>query len=834
MPCRLFSQVSEKPNVIFFIIDDLNDYVQGYNGQPQIQTPNILALQQEGVTFTNAICTAPGCAPSRASFFSGKDLAYTQVYNNNDYNGNFRNEFTAEKNNAFVVTLPQILKDSGGYFTYAINKNFHNENENDFDEVTGDLCAKQLSWNDMTFFNEEDWFVEACYEYSFSFNDSLKFGPIPDSLEKYIRDSRSADAAIQFLDDYAAGTTNTCGKPFFLSLGFDKPHINRFIPEKYFPEGYVKDFFEEPFVIPFNYPAGAFPYNGIVMPAQPVIPYDDYFQLPSWSLARKFADATDDYEQMLSYVDDLPYLPEINGITSAEQLFVLQETVRSNYLIAYYAAVQYVDAQIGRVMETLNDHPDLKENTIIVFMSDHGYSLGEKRHWTKWSLWETDIRVPFIIVHPDKEKDKISHRTISTLDLFPTICSLTNTPIPAFDDGQKYIDGTDISSYLSSPLQIIEKPALTTFKKSAGSGSCFPHYSIRNERFHYIQYHTNNNGSGGANYCDEALSLTEEELYDIGTDYETDPYEWNNLGGDERYDIVKKYLGQWCPEGPKYLQKTFTLKIKEDYVSCYYQSNDVLHISSLLYDLNGTELVEIPAGKHLIWWTSESLLPGNILSADIILNDISAIADGEKNELIIYVALYNEDYSVIEAIDLKKINIADTEHLYPAFTVTIIDQTIDISDIIYPLNTVDAKWDYGDGYIYYGLNPPSHSYTGNEIYTLRCSAIISSEDSCYATTDITFHSGVNATISTSDDDNIILNIMPNPAHDILTISLQADAGNYNLDIYNINGAKMYTSIVVDEYKNFRISLPVEHFADGMYIVRISEEKKSAVKSFIKM
>lgn len=148
------TQIPEKPNFIFIVVDDLNDYQDIYDGHPQIETPHIDGLASSGIRFQNAYAACPGCAPSRTSMLSGKDAIYTQVFNNNDYSNNFRNNFTAADGNETVFTLPEILKDSGGYYTMAINKVFHSQKQNDYDKVTADPCAKDLSWNKMLDFED--------------------------------------------------------------------------------------------------------------------------------------------------------------------------------------------------------------------------------------------------------------------------------------------------------------------------------------------------------------------------------------------------------------------------------------------------------------------------------------------------------------------------------------------------------------------------------------------------------------------------------------------------------------------------------------------------------
>ena len=265
---RYASAQATQPNFLFIIVDDLNDYVEGFTDMPQVISPNIKSLIDSGTVFLNNYANAPGCAPSRTSFLSGKDIAYTRIYNNDDYPGKFRDVFSDATDNELVYTLPQILKDSAGYFTYGINKVFHNPNNNDFDKTVGtEMCEKSLSFNRMIQIEDSEGFLDTLSMYDFG--GFFDWGMIPDSLETKLEDYIGAGYVVDFIDSVGSGTANTCGNPFFLSIGFYKPHVQRYIPEKYFSEFYMQDIYAEPFVFPYNFPVGTVPYNGIVMPPQP-------------------------------------------------------------------------------------------------------------------------------------------------------------------------------------------------------------------------------------------------------------------------------------------------------------------------------------------------------------------------------------------------------------------------------------------------------------------------------------------------------------------------------------------------------------------------------------
>ncbi len=161
-------------------------------------------------------------------------------------------------------------------------------------------------------------------------------------------------------------------------------------------------------------------------------------------------------------------------------------------VMAYLAAIRFVDAEIGRFMDALEANPDIFNNTVIVLMSDHGFSLGEKRHWQKLTLWETEIRAPLIIAdlrNPVKNK---TYNNANFIDIFPTLCDYAGIAYPTFSNGTSYLDGQSLISTMASPVKKYAKPILTTVKYDRGQeGSCFPQYSVRDRRFHYIKYKGN-------------------------------------------------------------------------------------------------------------------------------------------------------------------------------------------------------------------------------------------------------------------------------------------------------------------------------------------------------
>jgi arylsulfatase A-like enzyme len=260
-------------------------------------------------------------------------------------------------------------------------------------------------------------------------------------------------------------------KPFFLTIGFHKPHMPWNVPKKYF-DLYPLDKIQLP---PYREDdLGDIPTEGVKMARGP---------------GSNRSDNPSDHELMLK-----------SGRW--------KEAVQ-----AYLATITYLDGQLGRVLDAL-EKSAYKDNTIIVFWGDHGWSLGEKHHWRKFALWEEPTRAPLIWVAPGVTKaGGVSKRTVDFMSIYPTLSELCGLPIP------KHVEGASIKSLLMNPNANWNRPALTTHG--------FNNHAVRSANWRYIRY----NGGG-------------EELYD-----ETkDPYEWTNLAGNKKYEKLKAEMAKTFPK----------------------------------------------------------------------------------------------------------------------------------------------------------------------------------------------------------------------------------------------------------------------------------------------
>ena len=248
-------------------------------------------------------------------------------------------------------------------------------------------------------------------------------------------------------------------KPFFLACGIFRPHLPWYVPRKYFD---------------------LYPLDEIVVPK---VPGNDLDDLPAAGL-------------------------ELAAARRSDLMTINNAGKRKEAIQAYLASISYADAQLGRILKTLEQSPSAA-NTIVVLWSDHGWHLGEKHHWHKSTLWEEATRVPLIIDAPGQPAG-ICHRPVSLLDLYPTLQDLCQLKT------NQALDGVSLAPLLRDPATQWDLPAITEFKLGNAA--------VRSQRYRYIRYQ---DGS--------------EELYD----HQVDPQEWTNLASDNKYRESKRQLSNW-------------------------------------------------------------------------------------------------------------------------------------------------------------------------------------------------------------------------------------------------------------------------------------------------
>ncbi len=803
---QVSAQAGTKPNIILIVADDLNDYIDDLGGSPEAETPNIDRLTSKGTVFTNATCPSPLCCPSRTSFLTGKDASYTQIYSAVGYKcTDFSKNFTPAKGNDEYFTIPGYLKDSAGYFTYGLNKIFHcYENYQEYDATTIDPCSKGLSWNKIFVYNDSATLAPGVVEEGITNNE---WAVISDTMEKHMMDYVAVDSVTQFIRQFVNDPASTCNNPFFIALGIKKPHKPLYIPEKYFREEYIEDFYAEPFDIPYNYPFNAFPVNGVILPPQPEIPFSDYYNLPADSMGQHMVAGADD--NFVDWAEEQSPLPEINPFfNDSVTLDVLGWSKRTNCFLAYIAGVKYIDAQIGRLLDSLEAIPEVYNNTVIIIVGDNGYSLSEKKHWGKRAMWETDLRIPFVVTDLRNPEKQISNASVSLLDLFPTICDLAGVAYPTFTDSSSYLDGTTLIPLMDDPAVLWERPQLTCVKKETNTeGSCNPQYSVRNNRFHYIRYQSN---GGGDTLCDPANSYFEEELYDIGYNRETDPNEWNNLGRDKDFRPVMTYLQQWLPDSIYFLQKTYRAVIDSVEPGCFLDTYDTLSLSFQLFDTAGTPIA--PPGGLLYQWTNN--LTDDTLTGSTAIFPISTIPDsilGSEDYLIIYLAAMDTLKKSIAAFDMKYVYVNPDDEPEVSFSIDPGGLTCSVENFIITGAYKNFWWEIEGDSVSFNALPGPITFDLPGVYTITCHVTYGNNNCINSVSQ-----NVKAYIQEYFKKNILF-ALPNPAHDDAVMYLKSGFNGGTITLWELSGTPV-KSITLAEDTGPYYKLDLEGFQNGFYIV----------------
>ncbi len=450
--------VAERPNVLFIAVDDLRVELECY-GDAHVKSPNIDRLAARGTLFNRAYCQQAVCNPSRASLLTGLRPDTLQVW---DLPTHFRQQ------RPDVVTLPQLFKQHG-YHTQNIGKIFHNWRQDDYQ---GDAAS---------------WSVPAVMHYNNHGADQavVKGEPPPnksrvprtemrDVADDAYFDGRIADLAVKALGDLQH-------RPFFLAVGFWKPHSPFNAPQRYW------DLYERAQISP---------------PANPDPPAD----VPNIALH--------DSREILSAFKD-----RLGGRPTDAEVLALRH--------GYYAATSFVDAQIGKVLDEL-DRLGLQKNTVVVFWSDHGFHLGEHSLWAKTSNFELDARVPLIIATPNHKAGQRTDALVELLDLYPTLADLCGLAAP------KELEGKSLRPVLEDPSARVKSAAITQHTRPAyppedGEPTAMG-YSLRTDRFRYTEWRDFKTGK-----------ILARELYD----HESDPWETINLARRPQSDsIVQKLEAQ--------------------------------------------------------------------------------------------------------------------------------------------------------------------------------------------------------------------------------------------------------------------------------------------------
>jgi arylsulfatase A-like enzyme len=435
-----------RPNVLFMIADDLNNYLGCY-GDPRAKTPNIDKLAARGVKFERAYCAFPLCGPSRNSMLTGLYPNSTGILSNAQV---FRQTIPSQ------LSLPQAFRLQG-YFAARIGKLYHyNVPTSVGTDGHDDPASWELELNPagVDRYEEEPKITTLTPG---QFGGTLSWYASPKSDEHHTDAMLAADA--EWVLERCAKQQ---ARPFFLAVGFFRPHTPYVAPEK---------------------------------------PYFDWYKTADMPLHPT--------------VDKNP--PEVPkaalGSYKAEQ-DKLTDDLRQQALQAYYASISFMDAQVGRVIDAL-DRLGLSEKTIIVFTSDHGYHMGEHGLWQKQSLFEGSARVPLLIVAPGiGAQGGVAASPVSQVDLFPTLAELANVKAP------QNLQGQSLVSILKDPTEKGRGWAITQVARGGNfnrmgaapsvmdKGKRFFGYSLRTDRYRYTEWDEGAHGSELYDHQDDPKELT--------------------------------------------------------------------------------------------------------------------------------------------------------------------------------------------------------------------------------------------------------------------------------------------------------------------------------------
>jgi iduronate 2-sulfatase len=433
----LLQGAPKRPNVFFIAVDDLRPDLGCY-GNRVVRSPNIDRLARSSLVFDHAYCQQAVCCPSRTSLLTGLRPDSNKVWDNATH---FRDTVPD------VITLPEHFKQSG-YFTQALGKIYHGR------------TADRRSWTNpawppggqqagMQYVDIDKLPVAEGAEIPTLTWKKRESWQSPDVPDNALQDGQTADRAVAAMQGFE-------GQPFFLAVGFQKPHLPFTAPKKYFNLYSRQDL------------------ETAANPRRPDGAPDVAFT--GW-------------EELRGYID----IPNEGPLPEGKALELAH---------GYLAATSYMDAQVGRVLAEL-DRLKLRDNTVVILWGDHGYHLGEHDLWCKATNFELDTRCPLMLQTPGMRFD--GYRTgalVELVDIYPTLADVCDLAVPVD------CEGTSMMPLLANPLRPWKKAAFSQFRRPWPGKGDWEHmgYSVRSRTHRYTEWRRLDG------------SVTAQELYDHRTD----------------------------------------------------------------------------------------------------------------------------------------------------------------------------------------------------------------------------------------------------------------------------------------------------------------------------
>lgn len=506
----LFNKPDAQPkNILLIICDDLNDTIAGMGGHPQARTPNIERLIARGMRFTNAHCNAPICGPSRASLWTGIYPHTSGLYGYDQQKNHWRDNPTLKD----AVTVFEHFMNNG-HEVYGTGKVFHNGHEDNsvwlgpdgFNGLGLPASFGPFPWDGVShhpngkrkgaahpsmpgYYHDKYWEcfaplsdVPTVGNYTGWSGDHEDFHYVDENDRDLMPDEESAQWVCQRLgEDHK--------KPFFITLGLNRPHVPRYVPRVYY----------------------------------------DLFPLEEIELPPYMKNDLDDCAQIL-WKDPVTGRPTYFSEELGRLIDAGGEELWKRWIQSYLAAVAFTDAQVGAVLDALDAGP-YKDDTTVILTSDHGYHMGEKEHLQKTTIWGEVTRVPLVIHVPGMTPaNSECPLPVSLIDLYPTLIDLARLPRePNAGGNDVELDGHSLVPLLQDPGGTWSGPTVALsclhgwdeLQPNEPGQATRQQFSIRSMRWRYT-------------YCYNR----EEELYN----HLDDPHEWHNLADDPAHAWTKYQL----------------------------------------------------------------------------------------------------------------------------------------------------------------------------------------------------------------------------------------------------------------------------------------------------
>ncbi len=499
------AQNTNKPNIVFIAIDDLKP-ILGCYGNKLIKTPNIDRLAKMGTIFESNYCQQAVCGPTRASVMSGLRPDFTKVW---DLKTKMRDV------NPDILTLPQYLI-SQGYTTSGVGKIYHPgcvdkkldlpswsipyliPNASDYANGFGEPAFKHYQSPEIK--NKEKNTIPKSKTEKSDEEANTKGGPATECLS--LPDDAYEDGVSAKIAKRQILALSKTGIPYFMAVGFHKPHLPFVAPKKYWDMYKRED--------------------------MPLAEFQEHAK-------NEVFIAYESSGELRNYTD----IPEFTSYTKEELRAGLKPEKQKELIHGYYVAASYVDAQVGVLLNTLDSLGTLN-NTIIVLWGDHGWHLGDHDLWGKHTNFEQATRSPLIIAAPGFKSGKTSSIT-EHLDIFPSVCDLAGLQIP------NVLQGKSLKPLMQNKDAVLMNFAMSQYPRKLKSTESqtlgyangkLMGYSLRDKQYRLTLWM--NNGFTSAQPFTQSR-IYASELYD----YKLDPLEKTNFTNDKQYaDVKKKLMGE--------------------------------------------------------------------------------------------------------------------------------------------------------------------------------------------------------------------------------------------------------------------------------------------------